>query len=288
MGRLLASWLLLLVVVSGCIDRHRVNANCEWTGDTSFPFDPQNPAHQQHLITDAQLAEELAIRYADAKHKRLFGYEGHGGLIENGRLRERCMATLVDVIEKRHAVAAEQVRVARGQRHRTFDLAVGLLFLPLYWFGATVVCRRLSHRFSSDQRYVGLVATGLASIAVSFLGLQLGQLWLSVWEAIRVENGHLSSFRAATHNRWSQQHVGALFVGGILMFWLSVLSCRRVPRTLSLGAAMLACTMVGAVFLHTFVQPAVGYVLAPLVLLGMFIAVRFAGRFSAGSEARPD
>jgi hypothetical protein len=50
----------------GCIERDRVNANCEWKSDTSFPIDPQNPAHQQHLVKDAQLAEDLAIRYADA------------------------------------------------------------------------------------------------------------------------------------------------------------------------------------------------------------------------------
>src|SRR5258706_9480862 len=98
MGLLLAPWFLLLVAVPGGIDRSRVNANCEWTGDSSFPIDQQNTAHQQHLVADAQLAEELAIRYADAEHKRLFGYEGHGGLIDNGQLSVGCMATLVDVI----------------------------------------------------------------------------------------------------------------------------------------------------------------------------------------------
>jgi hypothetical protein len=46
----------------GCIDRNRVNTACKWTGDTAFPIDPQNRVHQQHLVADAQLAEELAIR----------------------------------------------------------------------------------------------------------------------------------------------------------------------------------------------------------------------------------
>ena len=66
MRRSLSPWLLLLAGMSGgiatyaacpgCIGRDRVNSTCEWTGDTAFPLDSQNPAHQQHLVTDAQLA----------------------------------------------------------------------------------------------------------------------------------------------------------------------------------------------------------------------------------------
>jgi hypothetical protein len=98
MKRLLAPWFLLLLAVPGCIDRHRVSVNCEWTGDASFSIDPQDPAHQQHLVADAQLAEELAIRYADREHERLFGTNAHGGLLEGGRVRDRCMSRMVAAI----------------------------------------------------------------------------------------------------------------------------------------------------------------------------------------------
>lgn len=105
---------------------------------------------------------------------------------------------------------------------------MGLLFLPLYSLGATVACRWLSRRFSADEPYVGLIAAGLASVAVTFLGLQCFRLFGAVWEAIRVGNGHMSGMRAATYNRWSQQYVGADFMVGIVLFWLIALWCYRV------------------------------------------------------------
>ena len=135
---------------------------------------------------------------------------------------------MFDAIENNHDVTSQQVRVARGQRNRTFDLAVGLLFIPFYSLGATIACRWLSRRFSSNERYVRLVATGLASIAVSLLGLQGLRLWGAVWEVVRVGNGHMTSMRAASYSRWNHQYVGADLIGGIVLFWLIALICYRV------------------------------------------------------------
>jgi hypothetical protein len=225
--RWLASWVLVCVCVAGCIDRQRVNRTCDWTGDATFPLDLLNPADRQHLIEDGQLAEELAIRYADAEHKRRFGTEAHGGLLDHGRVRNECMARLVAAIESDHAVAAEQIDVARAQRSPAFDLAAGLSFLPIYSLGVIVICRGVHRRFSSDRRNVELAVTGVTSVAASLVGLQLGQLWLSVWEVIRVGNGHMSSFRAASSTHWGHQHVGAVLIGGIALFWLIALLCQR-------------------------------------------------------------
>ena len=237
--QLFAPWLLLLVGMSGgigatyvgcpgCIERDRVNSTCEWTGDTKFPLDSQNPAHQQHLIKDAQLAEDLSVRFADTEHKRLSGYEGHGGLIDNGRVVKECMARLFTTIENDHVVTAEQIQVARAQRNRAFDVAVGLLFLPLYSFGATAARRRVWHRFASHQRYVGVVAMGLVSFAVSFLGLLAGQLWFAIWEMVRIGNDHFGGNRAA-RNLWGE-HAGELFMIGIVVFWVIAL-LRYVARS---------------------------------------------------------
>jgi hypothetical protein len=96
MRRRLALWLLVFAVAfagavmtyvrcPGCIARDRVNKSCEWTGDTRFTLDPENAAHQRHLIADAQLVEELGIRYADAEFGKRFGVEHHGGLLDGGR-----------------------------------------------------------------------------------------------------------------------------------------------------------------------------------------------------------
>ena len=130
------------------------------------------------------------------------------------------MSRLVQDIETNHAVTTAQVQGARGRRNRTFDLAVALLFVPLYAFGAARACRPLRRRLTSESRRVRHIATGLASIAASIAGLQVGQLWLSVWEIVRVGNGHMSGFRAATYTHWSHEHVAALFVAAVSVFWV--------------------------------------------------------------------
>jgi hypothetical protein len=215
----------------GCIDRARVNANCEWTGDTAFSIDPHNTAHQQHLVADAQLAEDLAIRYSDASFrrgpKRDWRFNVEHRALGKTRVRRECIARMFYAVETNHSVTAEQVQIARGQRNRTFDVAVALLFVPLYSLSATIACRWLRRRFSSDQPYVGLVATGLVSVAVSFLGFQCFRLYAGVWEVIRVGNGHMTSIRAASDSRWPHQYVGADFIGGMVLFWLVVLLCYR-------------------------------------------------------------
>src|SRR5438105_2336186 len=122
------AWLVVLACASGCIDRARQNPNCEWTRDLTFPLDLTNPQNRQHLIADAQLAEELAVRYADTEHKRQFGYGGHGGLIEHGRVFRGCLGKMIAVIERTHGVTHEQIDRARAERDRRFDAAVMLAF----------------------------------------------------------------------------------------------------------------------------------------------------------------
>lgn len=204
----------------GCIERNRVNARCEWRGDTASRLDVGQSADRRHLSLDAQLAEDLAIRYADEEYRRRSGYEGHGGLIANGEFRNRCLARLVASIEQSHGVTSEDVRVARGRRNAAFDAGVALVFLPMYLLFAAGFCAGLRRRFSSDRRRVIFVAAGLASLAGSFIGVQVLELWLSVWEIVRVGNGHMSVFRAATASRWSQNAHAAEFIAGVLSFWL--------------------------------------------------------------------
>jgi hypothetical protein len=148
-------------------------------------------------------------------------------MINNGRYRRECLSRLFDAIESNHGVTPEQIHVARGQRNGSFDLAVGLLFVPFYVFGAYIVCRWLARRFSSDGPSVGWVAIGLASIIVSLLGFQAFRLWGAVWEAVRVGNGHMTAMRLAPPNRWPHQYVGADFLAGVVLFWLVVYYLRR-------------------------------------------------------------
>jgi hypothetical protein len=233
-----AAWLVGLLVMAGgasttyvtcpgCLDRDRMNKACEWTGDTSFPIDSRNSAQHKHLVSDAQLAEELAIRYADLEFGRRFGVEHHGGLLEGGRIRNECLARMFGAIEAMHGVTAEQVQAARGQRNWIFDGAVAVLFLPIYVLGSIAASRWLSRRLSTHDRLVRLIAAGIASVAFSVLGLQFLRLWGAVWETIRVGNGHMTSMRAASQTRW-MHHVDGQLLVAILLFWLVALCCSRV------------------------------------------------------------
>ena len=215
---LVGGTLATYLICPGCLDRDRVNRSCEWTGDAAFTIDPRDESHRRHLVADAQLAEELAIRHGDAEFGRRFGVEHHGGLIDNGRFRRECLSRMFDAITTHHDVTSEQIQHARGQRNGAFDLSVGLLFLPIYSFGAVVACRRLSRRFTDDARVVRHIATGLCGVAFSVLGVQSFRLYGAVWESIRVGNGHMTSMRAASYTRWSQDYIGADFIGAAVLF----------------------------------------------------------------------
>jgi putative oxidoreductase len=82
-------------------------------------------------------------------------------------------------------------------------------------------------------------------------------------------------FEQIGFGQWFRYFAGVMQVGGALLM--------LTPWTLTLGAAMLACTMVGAMITDIFVMHAVGYALVPLILLGMITAVWFNGRIGAGA-----
>jgi hypothetical protein len=72
-------WLALFVLpmcVVGCLDRARVNTRCEWDEQSVRALDLNDWSQLRHLYQDVELAEELAIRYADEVHKERFGFDG--------------------------------------------------------------------------------------------------------------------------------------------------------------------------------------------------------------------
>jgi hypothetical protein len=86
------------------------------------------------------------------------------------------------------------------------------------------------------------------------LAFQLGQLWLSVWESIRVRNGHVCAF------------------------WVVALSLHRFPRAAVVNAAAFASTMLGAMFIEVFLHNALGFAMIVAVSLGMVTGARFVDR----------
>jgi len=212
----------------GCLDRTRVNQSCVWAGDTTFRIDHNIRAHQQHLVQDAQLAEDLAVRYADAAHERRYGSPGHGGLIEHGRVVKACMARLVTTIERTHGVTPQDIQSARPQRNLTYDAGVWLSFVLMYGAASVLAARWLEQRFADSPQLLWWVVTALAAVAIGFLGVQLGTMWTMVSEIVRLHNGHFGTFRA-TRAPW-MQHLDAVFVGCAVLFWIIAVVARRAAK----------------------------------------------------------
>ena len=208
----------LAAAVAGCLDRTRVNTTCQWTPERAGALDVAVWPQQRHLYADVEIAEELAIRYADAVHRERFGYGGHGGLIENGRLRDRCMATLLGAIASTHRLSLERVVRARerGYRDPRWDVGVVLSFVVLYGVAAWRILRSLSRRFSAEERWPAAIATVLLAIPVGILAYQLLALWGGALEAFRLGNGHVSSYRAAK-SPW-MGHGAALSAASAVLF----------------------------------------------------------------------
>jgi len=60
----------LACLVSGCINRPGMNAECRWPAEPSRSLDPRNVADVRHLRGDLEVADELVIRYRDEKGGR--------------------------------------------------------------------------------------------------------------------------------------------------------------------------------------------------------------------------
>lgn len=221
----LLAWLFVAVAVSGCIDRSRINPDCAWTGDVAAPLDLTKASDSRHLTDDAQLAEGVAVRTADTQHKRRFGYGGHGGLIEHGRVVRECMATLAPAIERNHGVTAAQINAARAQRDPWFDAPVMLSFAAGYLLAAGFASDWIRRRFLGASRLaLGAVIAGSA-LAFSALGVQRAVVWSAIWECVRIGDDHFGTFRAA-RPPWGD-HVGLLFAAGVGLFMIVSLLPRR-------------------------------------------------------------
>ena len=72
--------------------------------------------------------------------------------------------------------------------------------------------------------------------------------------------------------QWFRHFTGAMQVAGALLL--------LTPWTRTIGAAMLACTMVGAMFVDVFIAHAVGYAFVPFLLLCAIVATWLTGRTS--------
>ena len=227
MRRSLPSLVLLVSCLTACLDRTRVNSRCEWSPDSLRALDSSNWLQQRHLYADVELAEELAIRYADAKYKERTSFYGHGGLIDGGRLRDSCMASLVRSVAQAHSLTAEQVERARarGYRNPLWDAGVLLSFVGIYGLLAWLVAGQLTRRIPPEEDGLAIIAPLLLSLPIGILAYQFFAIWGGALETCRLGNGHVSSYRSAKPP-WPQHSV-ALVTGAVVVF-LIVAAARRL------------------------------------------------------------
>jgi len=83
-------------------------------------------------------------------------------------------------------------------------------------------------------------------------------------------------FEKIGFGQWFRYFTGGMQVVGALLM--------LTPWTLTVGTALLACTMIGAVVVDVFVARVAIFAIVPLALLGMLGAVWYTGRFGAGSR----
>ncbi len=208
--------LCVAAVSSACIIApERVNVDCQWTHDAAARLDDES-----HLSRDVAVAEELAIRYADAHYGYRSGH--HAGARVYEAAGDQCLATLFDTIAATHGVDSGRLRGLRHKRSPLYDVAV--VFLPmalLFGISANAVVRWIRHRFTADENLARAISLIASSIVLSVIGLQVGSIWSFLSEeTIRLRTNHLS-YRAF-YVPWSR-HAVAILIAGMCLFWIVVL-----------------------------------------------------------------
>lgn len=193
MSRFRAAILLALCLLAeGCLEQRRLNAHCQWVGDTSTAaIDIRDRAQRHHLAMDVRVAGENAVRYGDSA-KALHGLEG--AWLRTLECRDRLYTTVMT----QHHVSRRDIDVAARTRDFWIDLA--LVYLPIglvYFFVADRQTRAIVRRERPPGErwtmwvhlvWIGLSGSLIAAAVAHFHG------WNVDW--VRLRNGHIS-FRAA-------------------------------------------------------------------------------------------
>ena len=211
--------LLATIALAGCVRPvdHPVNENCEWIEEDSRSLDLAKYSDRRHLRFDAVTAEDVAIRWAD-QHFHL-SRQWEPGL-------RACRETLFQGVAKHHGVEVALVHQYSRRRDLLVDVPVFIVFAVLYVIAAYIFAGRIRERFPPDEPGFWVMTVTMA-LGVSLVGVMAGMLSSIVIEEFLMGSGHLS-YRM---NRlpW-RQHWAALFVCGVVVFWLIALSSRRLLR----------------------------------------------------------
>jgi hypothetical protein len=166
------------------------------------------------LIQDIVRAEDVAIRYADAR--------GKGG--EWRALREQCEATLFSTVAAQRGIERRDVDAARGTLDQCeFDVFV---HLPMAAVAIAIIALATSRVITAMQEHdtiAFLAVLLICSFGVALAVVAAGHLWSAAVETLRIGNGHLS-YRAA-RIPWSRQRL-EIFTLILVAFWYVALRRR--------------------------------------------------------------
>jgi hypothetical protein len=201
--------LLALTCLSGCL-RRPISDDCEWPPDPrSGPLDLAKSADRDHLREDIETAEDQAVRFMDAHH---------GQPVDPNAALRQCFDKLSSIVVAEHRLTPSQYNGIIGARPPGFDLAVGIAYALLYAWAASVLASWIWRKHPiAEGVFGGAVMIVYVSLAAAGLGVLLGEQWAGLWEDLRIGNGHLS-YRL-DRVPWGH-HRGALFVAGLVLFWL--------------------------------------------------------------------
>lgn len=174
------------IVLAGCIDSTRVNDTCTWSDAISSRLDLTRRGDREHLRADAEIANELMVRYGDV-------HGPHRPDLERP-YREQCMTAMIDSITVRHGITRAQFAIA--ERDRIWWADVLLVFLPMVLFGAAgadYVTRRICRSFDPEDRAVAAIAVIVLMLLVAALTLGVTNFWSFSVEGWRLRNGHVSN-----------------------------------------------------------------------------------------------
>lgn len=219
-GLSLAIVMVFVLCVGGCVRRDGRNSDCRWPKEVTA-----HPVSAHHLSADAEFAEDLAIRYADAH----FGLHSLTPSETYPDERDQCMERLFAEIGKEHGVSLEQVSGSLGQNRAYIDTAVVLPFALLYILAAVVVARMIWRRYApAEQGWTpGITMALFLSLSLAVGSTMLGEQWNWFVEGQRIGNNHMS-YRA-DRLFWAK-HRFELFAAALLIFWLAAINAANRMR----------------------------------------------------------
>jgi hypothetical protein len=218
MTRLRVPGLLFVIALSStaCILRPGMNSDCGWPSEEPRALDLANAADRQHLVTDAELVEELVDRYR----------------FHIPNQQPQCEARLSETVARIHSVPVGEIAQARERASdRGLNLAVNVPIAALFIWSVVIVTRRIERRFS-DEKLPTIITLAIASIALSVLFVLIGEFWTSVLQMIRVGSQHVGGRVARLP--W-KLHEREIFTLGIAVFWAVMLVRRAYDRRVAIA-----------------------------------------------------